>query len=112
MTDKELAEKVAESLGWVKDGNVWNKWESSTHSSTKWLEPLEGKGGIETVVFSWPTFGLIIEKAEEMGWELIITEGKLYFSKDSEKGWEVTCPFDIKEHGYCKVIALAFLEVE
>ena len=48
--------------------------------------------------------------SKSMERRLIITEGKLYFSKDSEKGWEVTCPFDIKEHGYCKAVCLAFLE--
>ena len=105
LTDKAIAEKIATHLGYKLVSDCW--WEKLEKRPNSIKIP---DYELEKHISSWTTFGLIIEKAEEMGWNLIVTEGKVYFSKDSEEGWEVTCSYTIKERGYFKAVFLAFLE--
>ena len=71
MEDKELAEKVAEKLGlsWYQAGdNSYQIYMKGNMTS----QPL----------FSWPTFGLMVEKAEEMGWKINWVADNISFSKN------------------------------
>lgn len=110
MKNKELAEKVAEKLGFNKfsGGYMW------------WSHAMEGNEGVE--IFSWQTFGLMVEKAESMDFILHLTsharfrdEPKVRVVKKQDgfhpqKIYE-TKAFSVKEHGHIKACALAFVEI-
>jgi hypothetical protein len=113
MTDNELAEKVAEKLEFGGIGQ---------HKETKnWIMytpfPSEGEEYKEEHVFSWPTFGLMIEKADERGWELCIKDQYVFFGiplealEDERDYKQETNEYSIVQHGHIRACALAFIEV-
>lgn len=88
MNDKELAEKVAEKLGFPKPtANV----------------------AFAEFPKNWKVFGLMVEKAGGMGWDFQCKKGLIYFMdwKTISAGF----PREIKEHGHIKACALAYLEI-
>jgi hypothetical protein len=124
MNDKELAEKVAEKLGWSK----------GKHGNQVWFKPCGYLGNVPTqtpvmtgaypeledVIFKdWNTFGLMIEKADEMGWRLYsgtcidIYEPVFWFVRYWNNGESATetSPHSTKKHGHIKACALAFVEL-
>ena len=121
MSDKELIEKVAEkneptknldiackvarNLGYVAAGTYLScecvnvEYPHAPHQDT----------GQE--IFSWPTFGLMVENAERRGWYL----NKIcdqYSFKRFEADYKHTSLYMANEHGHIMACALAYVEIE
>ena len=90
MTDKELAEKVARYLGWVK-----GTYEKGSQ------------------ILNWETSGMMIEKMEKEGWGISIDLGFMCFLKKLPNG-EMSYSEKTKEqcvnNNWHKAIAMAFIE--
>lgn len=104
MNDRELAEKVAEKLGWIvvsgdsPFGKCWHD-ENGDHQ-------------FEDDFFSWHTFGLMVEDAERRGWLMVCSGGSIYFDAcDSVGCYRETDHYLFKEHGHIKACALAYVEI-
>lgn len=65
--------------------------------------------------YTWPIFGLMVEKAEEMGWVFVINNRILYFEKPAWGRYsqlpDCTKKFNIRTYGHIKACALAFNEI-
>ena len=104
MTDKELAEKVAEKLRGA-------------------IGPSFGNGLVLIIkqpvniychpVFSWPTFGQMVEKAEEMGWKINWVADNISFSKNDGEFLATSQYLTVEKSSDSpiKACALAFLEI-
>lgn len=89
MDEKELAEKVESILD------------------------LRSKGGLG--VMDWQAFGLMVEKAESMGWNILFQGDRIKFATRDNKEIDVwftpTKEYSTQEHGHIKACALAFIEI-
>jgi len=105
ITDKELAEKVALKLGWILNNN-----------KTRWIDDngflKSSANKLSENIFSWPTFGLIVEKAESMGWGIQMGNF-IWFERLVNNSYydHTQKDFSIKEHGHIKACCLAFCEI-
>jgi len=97
MEEKKLAEKVAEKLGW------------RTYTWQEQCYVPEIKGFCVIDFKDWRIFGLMVEKAESMGWDFQCKQGLIYFIdwKTVSAGF----PRETKEHGHIKACAMAFIEI-
>jgi hypothetical protein len=105
MNDKELAEKVAEKLGWLSTGQTgWYVPEEMLD----WDYPVDciihGRA-----VFTWSTFGLMVEDAERRGWRLKINRGWISFYKPAMFNQNETDP--LEWDATVKACALAYVEI-
>ena len=108
MTDKELAEKIAGHFGYKLVSDCW--WEKlEERPNSNKIPDYE----LEEYIFSWPTFGLIIEKAEEMGWHFYCDAGLCGFQNQiyPTEGIRYTDMHSTEKHRHVKATALAFLEI-
>lgn len=104
MNDKEIAEKVAKKLGYHKH-KTFGHWVDANNMN---IMP-RTNSCLEQHIFSWPTAGICIEKARDMGWELIVPwDEELHFARH---GTGTTKVFNHIEHDYVKAIIYAFSEI-
>lgn len=98
---QEVAEEVAGNLDYImRDGEFEDVYYIGyTHMS------------IPFKFFSWKTFGLMVEKAEEMGWFLVCGKNGLAFIKDEPDAPAIISDFQTLEQGHIKACALAFNEI-
>ena len=112
MTDEKLAEKVAEKLGWdhspSKKGSL-DHWKKDIKKCDYFRSEY-----LQTEIFSWPTFGLMIEKAESMNYCIRVWDTTISFILDCAQDKRDRLPtyaYSWKEHGHIKACALAFVEI-
>jgi len=110
---QEVAEETAENLGWKL-----HKWEN--FQDAYWVgshkdgwEPVMSyqiyakPDSLLSVIFSWPTFCLMLQKAEKMGYVFNVLDRVLGFdSAKHETGMK-----NYQEHGHIKACAMAFNEI-
>jgi len=101
---KELAEKIAGMLGWEGE-RVMCAGELCIQTANHSLY------GIERRVFSWPTVGLCIEKARELGWRPWWHDHKFLFVYEDDKEFTSTGRHDVNAHGDIEAIIRAFAEI-
>ena len=109
MSDKELAEKVAEKLGWYH-----NVEEGDWTSCGEIVGYDEGEADLKDMIFDWPTFGLMVEKADKIGWKLNMDRHGATFGvtcKDPSVFIKNTVTYSINEYGFIKAVCLAFIEI-
>ena len=102
MTDKDLAKKVAEKLGWRT-----YTWQEQVYAP-------EIKGFVVVDFEDWKLFGLMVEKAESMGWRVEWDTIMFRFHNnrsEEQPDFECTEDYSTKEHGHIKACALAFIEI-
>lgn len=110
-TDQEIAEETARNLGWELTGAIPY---GLTVEELVWVDTEDGLHScehIEIEVFSWATFGLIIEKAAEVKYQLLINQLGVYFHRPIFGNLATTHTCSIKDHGYIKAVCLAFNEI-
>ncbi len=118
MEDKELAEKVAEKLGWkyCESCGVW----VSKEPFELQVKADENTQSIMELITTGNGMILMIEKAESMGWTIKITgtyryEQRIQFHtrRNSYGGtlYMSTTIHETKKHGHIKACALAFVEI-
>ena len=103
MNDKELAVKVAGLLGYRIIADCWWEHPDNTDNQIKDSELCQ-------FIFSWPTTGLIMEKMDSLGWEIVWKRKTVWFIEADKEDFEMSGIYDTKEHGYHKAISLAFIE--
>jgi len=101
MDDKELAEKVALKLGKV----AW----LLGNKSDRWVWVLADEDDLLSYhrLESWQVFGLMVEKAAEMGWLFCSNGMGCSFQKEGD----FTSLFTYAGYGYHKSCALGFIEI-
>ncbi len=118
----EVAEETAKNLGWNFQwkGRKSQEWGSGLgpmcdHENSFvddcYVEHLMSAHkawlAVPSHIFSWPTFGLIVEKAEEMGWCFMSNGKDFSFQRDKL----CTNHFFYSEYGHIKAVCLAFNEI-
>ena len=98
---KELAEKVVGMLGEV--GVV-----IFSDGETVFIDRVENEWYEKIPFFSWPTVGLCIEKAREMGWRLCIAHNSIHFYKDGQNSTEW---YRVEDYDHIEAIIGAFAEI-
>lgn len=110
LTDKELAEKVAEELPTIDDVIFSSHVEIYFQRSDSPIPiPFYKSPDNYTLI------GLMVEDAEKDGWEITIQSGYLHFRRienDKPDVLNLTIGKSIKEHGHVKACALAYIEIE
>ncbi len=97
MTDKELAEKVANGLGWQEDESVGVVFDDK----------------LSEQVFSWTGTGMMIEHMEKLGWNEHTRDCGTSFYLLKQDSLEVILETEFYSHhqyGRHKAVALAFCE--
>ena len=119
---RELAEKVAERLGWELVGNTYNykedhpDWHPEVNFVRAQFDQMSisiTPDNLNSEIFSWPTFGLIIEDAEKRGWRILWDTAVIQFHnnrQEDDPDYIGTMEYFTTEHGIIKATALAFLE--
>jgi hypothetical protein len=109
LIDKELAEKVAEKLGWHFDTERKAYARFIDGQFDGWICSYLD---LEERIFSWPTFGLMVEDAERRGWCVVIYGGdRIEFHRMNAKEHTITTAYDYTRHGHIKACALAYVEI-
>lgn len=105
MTNKKLAEKVADGLGWKHNRDATVRCQAGDIICNDWA--------LEDHIFSWPTFGLMVERAAEMGWKISWVADNISFST-TDGNFRTTSQYLTGEKSSdspIKACALAFLEI-
>ena len=111
MTDRELAEKVAEKLGrsMFETNSCLYIYQKPIGLPTQSAWDYLTQNPEEFIQFiSWPTFGLMIEDTEKRGWRINILRDYICFY-NFEKMSGSTPEYLTTEHGHIKACAYAFL---
>lgn len=120
---QEVAEETARNLGWyLKKATKYECNECRTNITGEevyWAKDTAGGSEgitseywpIERIVFRWETVGQMVEKAEEMGWQILINQLGIYFHLMRTPKPLTTHTYSIKEHGHVKAACLAFNEI-
>ena len=111
MNEKELAEKVAEKLGWKRLNDLLHG--GIDLSNDNFVRQILGPHYADDFEV-WKVFRLMVEKAEEMGYCLRIWDTTISFMLDCSQDKRDRLPthtYSWKEHAHIKACCLAFIEI-
>ena len=112
MTNLELTNKLAKQLG-LRKLHIEVLHGGIADDNHRFIEQMLGSN-LPDDWEAWKVFGLMVENAKEMGWNICLTEKFSSFRKLKEDSLYIekeTNSYNIIDSGTIKATALAFLEI-